>query len=44
VIHPRGWETRLAPTSTGTVIMSVNVQMGMALSVQPIFTDDQQVR
>jgi hypothetical protein len=41
VLHPWGWETRLAPVSTGSVIISVNVQNGMALSIQPIFTDDQ---
>jgi hypothetical protein len=40
VIHPLGWETRLAPISTGTGIMSVNIEMGMGLSVQAVFTDD----
>jgi hypothetical protein len=40
VIHPWGWETRVVPVSTGSRIMSVNVQSGMALSVQAIFTDD----
>jgi hypothetical protein len=40
VIHPWGWETRVAAVSTGSVMMSIHVQNGMALSVRSIFSDD----
>lgn len=41
MILPWGWETRRSSVSTGSMIMGVNVQNGMALSIQPFFTDDQ---
>jgi hypothetical protein len=40
VVHPWGWETRVTAMSTGSVMMSIHVQNGMALSVRPIFSDD----
>ncbi|MCH8041685.1 MAG: sel1 repeat family protein [Nitrospinae bacterium] len=40
MIHPMGWEARLAPHDTGTAVMAFNPATGFGLSIQPFYSDD----
>ena len=39
MVHPLGWEIRLAPHSTGTGVMSFDSKSGMGSAIQPLYGD-----
>ena len=41
MVHPLGWEIRLNPLPSGTVVMAFDPKTGMGLAIQPLFRDAQ---